>query len=352
MPIIFGGGSLNNLAIGGKKVCGIAKNGVLIYQHADDKFRQMILKNSVFHEGTPDFSQVATTDEGLWSMEDDYGISYYFRGAAENNYVKFASFYWRIIRINGDGSVRMIYDGTVVHKNGESSDDRFINNGKTTAFNTKYNDNCYVGYMYGKENSSSYQETHANTHSSTIKGVIDSWYEANIYNKGLDGYVTDVIYCNDRSIQSGTGTGTIDTYYGANARIANSGTHAPQFTCSQKNDAFTVNDTTKGNGTLTYPIGLITIDEIIAAGTTMIYGKDGSKNYYLYKSSTKRYWTLSPSKMVNLKASVYYEQNGYLSSLGTYNTYAVAPVISLKADLKMIGKGTMTDPYRLETETL
>ena len=81
---------------------------------------------SQVNSGTPDFNQVATTDEGIYAAQDDYGTSYYFRGAVENNYVKFAGFYWRIIRINGDGTIRLIYDGTSAHANGESSEDRRI----------------------------------------------------------------------------------------------------------------------------------------------------------------------------------------------------------------------------------
>ena len=104
-----------------------------------------ILANSKVNEGTPDFSQVATTDEGVWTAEDDLGTSYYFRGAVENNYVKFAGYWWRIIRINGDGSIRIIYDGTTAHANGESSTDRQTG---TSEYNSSSNASYYVGYTY------------------------------------------------------------------------------------------------------------------------------------------------------------------------------------------------------------
>ncbi len=90
------------------------------------------------------FDSPATTDEGIFEMEDDYGTSYYFRGAVENNYVKFAGYYWRIIRVNGDGSLRIIYDGTSAHANGESSDDRFTHINQP--FNVLANDAKYVGW--------------------------------------------------------------------------------------------------------------------------------------------------------------------------------------------------------------
>ena len=99
--------------------------------------------------GTPNFGSTATTDEGIYAAQDDYGTSYYFRGAVENNYVKFAGYYWRIIRINGDGTIRLIYDGTSAHANGESSTDRQIG---TSRFNSTYGDNASVGYMMGIDN--------------------------------------------------------------------------------------------------------------------------------------------------------------------------------------------------------
>ncbi len=373
MPIIFGGGSLKNLAIGGKRVAGIAKNGALIYQHANDKFRQLILKNSVLHEGNPDFSKVATTDEGLWAMEDDYGLSYYFRGAVENNYVKFAGFWWRIIRINGDGSIRIIYDGTIAHKNGNGaqefirpgidgttpSDDRFIVS--SIEWNKYRDDAKYVGYMFGGSNgvaSTSKEEATKNTTNTTIKTIVDKWYKTNIADKGLDKYVEDIIFCNDRSTPGPSATGWADdtgcgyetyaTGYGIMARVK---AKQPQFKSLEKNDAFTVNDIIKGNGALTYPVGLITADEVMAAG-----GVHGTANwyFYLYKSSDKSYWTLTPYSVNN-----YYHPSmlcvagaGSLVNFTTYSSSSVAPVINLKADLNMIGTGTTSDPYRLETETL
>ena len=83
---------------------------------------------------------------GMYASTDDFGDTFYYRGAVGGNYVKFAGYYWRIIRVNGDGSVRMIYDGKTPHENGESSSDRQVG---TSTFNSYWNDNAYVGYMYG-----------------------------------------------------------------------------------------------------------------------------------------------------------------------------------------------------------
>ena len=130
--------------------------------------------------------------KGIYSAEDDFGTSYYFRGTVENNYIKFANKYWRIIRINGDGSIRMIYAGTSAHANGTTNNDMKIDNSE---YNTNYNDNTYVGYKIGSTGSSTYANTHSNAGNSTIKTYIDNWYETNL--KEYKYYLKDTIYCND-----------------------------------------------------------------------------------------------------------------------------------------------------------
>ena len=101
-------------------------------------------KQNITAKGTPDFSKTGTTDEGLFMSEDDDGASYYYRGAVKNNYVSFAGFIWRIIRRNGDGSVRMIYSGK---KTSDTGDATIIGN---SAFNEKYWDPTYIGYKYSE----------------------------------------------------------------------------------------------------------------------------------------------------------------------------------------------------------
>ena len=104
-----------------------------------------ISKTNIKAKGTPDFSKTATTDEGLFMSEDDEGESYYYRGAVKNNYVSFAGFTWRIIRRNGDGSIRMIYSGKSTTDTGEAVT---IGNSQ---FNSKYWDSTYVGYKYNED---------------------------------------------------------------------------------------------------------------------------------------------------------------------------------------------------------
>ena len=311
-----------------------------------------------------DFDEPATTDEGVFEMEDDYGTSYYYRGAVTNNYVQFAGFYWRIIRINGDGSLRIIYDGTQVHANGTINEDRFIDT--NTKFNLNSNDNKYMGWMYGPEetvSSTSKEEAQTNTVDSTIKKVVDEWYKTNIVDKGYGNAVSDTLFCNDRSTpgkestgwtnDTGLGYGSQNTSFGGYARMklgfSGYAGATPTFKCPQKNDAFTVKDTSKGNGALTYPIGLITVDEIVAAGS----GRYLTNNidYYLYRPGNW-YWSLSPSNFISGYARVF---NVYTSpQLRTdlvHNGGAVAPVINLSAEYTntLTGDGTTENPYRLRT---
>ena len=298
-------------------------------------------------EGTPNFNKTAQascsdettceTTNGIYEAEDDLGISYYFRGAVENNYVKFAGFYWRIIRINGDGTIRMIYDGTSAHANGESSTDRRVS---ATAFNPNNDDNAYAGYMYGTPGSSTYEDTHANINNSTIKTANDNWYKTNIVDKGYGNYVVDAIYCNDRSLSNGTGIGTENTHYQVHNRIYRNKT--PTLKCAQTEDKFTTSSSL-GNGDLTYPVGLITADEAAYAG-----GRYNTLNlsYYLYNGNN--YSTMSPNAYVDYATiwTVYATGNfGVYKAQST--TVWLCPVISLRSDITFSGNGTMNSPFEI-----
>ena len=146
-----------------------------------------IAKTNIKAKGTPDFSKTATTDEGLFMAEDDEGESYYYRGAVKNNYVSFAGFIWRIIRRNGDGSVRLIYAGKSTSDTGKAVT---IGNSE---FNSKYWDPTYEGYKYNED-----FELHENN------GTTEYVWFTNIskYNFGT-GYTFDT------SIKKFTLTGTI-----------------------------------------------------------------------------------------------------------------------------------------------
>ena len=330
------------------------------------------------NSGTPDFTTVATTDEGIFEAEDDLGTSYYFRGASENNYVKFGKWsadtpdvyigylsstnkeykeystlsacenstsynykctliskagkdmYWRIIRINGDGTVRMIYDGTYAHENGEASADRQVG---ISAFNNHNYSNAYVGYMYGTYDATTYAETHANINDSVIKSYLeDTWYERTVAGTEYEEYIADAIYCNDRSLYSGTGIGSDYTDYNTYYRIRSN--DEPVLTCLNKNDRFTYNakiGDLLGNDKLKYPVGLITSDEAVMSGGR---GTESDANYSYYLYNGHAYWTMSPIVFQYYVYAIVYRigSSGYLTNYYLYEEVGVRPVISLKAD--------------------
>lgn len=405
---------------------------------------------SMNSDGTVTVNGIEDTYGYLCKAKDAYGDSYYYRGNVTNNYVLFAGKYWRIVRYNGDGTVRVIYDGTSAHSNDESSSDRQIG---TTAFNNYwkknnlkestnsyiYYDNAGVGYMYGNRDgiveqstqystssytntstyyiakeynynastdrftlkdpiavkgsdmtssyagyytfnrtssSDSYQyiykitsvtagsssatigysyvtygttskeKAQTNTNSSDIKTYLDTWYENNIKGTTNEQYVADNIFCNDRSISSRTsstytnkGYGNEMTYY----RWYDTGgsyNNKMMLACPQKNDAFTVNDTTKGNGALTYSIGLLTADEVALAGDL----SGINYNYYLY--SGQNYWLASPYTFYDGNAyGRYVCSDGFLYDNYVYYSFGARPVLNLSSEILKNGNGTASDPY-------
>ena len=347
------------------------------YLYFDYKKETIKLGNAelVVNGGTPDFSKVATTSEGLFKADDDYTAttgmkSYYFRGAVDNNWVKFGKdstgkdIYWRIIRINGDGSIRMIYSGTTAPT--ESTKVVMTGAGtqiSTSAFYSSYDKAEYVGYQYiegqqhgyGKCNGTSASCTvDGNTvYNSAIKQQIDKWYAGTTLKD--NDLIADQIFCNDRAaltsdvtysntnyttLTSWNSTGT-QYYYGANGRLTQT-TKSPQLICPTESDKFTVN-TSNGNGALTYPVGLITADEVAMAG-----GKFGTGNstYYLY--TNQYYWSGSPSDI---------DSSGYADEFIVYSSGSIGinyvvdygigarPVVSLSSKAKLSGSGTYDDVY-------
>ena len=305
-----------------------------------------------------------TTEALLASTEDDYGTSYYFRGAVKNNYVEFANKCWRIVRIIGDGSVKLVLhnDNTAGAANPCSSANnstnaafaRYSGTTYTSAFNEKVNDNAYVGFMYGQAGASDYASTHANTNKSTILTNLEKWYTNNLAT--YESKLADTIWCNDKSTfttytsgstyGTGLGYGTNQTGYGAYNRIygGNPASYAsPSLICPNDNNGgklskFTVSDTTNGNGNLTYKIGLLTADELAFAGF-----KDGYNNCstYLQENTGKNWWwSLSPDFFKG-SAYTWYINSGSLQTHTTNSGYlfyfnvgknngCIRPSISLK----------------------
>ena len=291
-------------------------------------------KELIESKGEPDFSKIAITDEGMFAAEDNDGTSYYYRGAVENNWLYFAEYYWRIIRINGDGSIRIIYNGKTSNQTGE---DTQIG---TSAFNNLYDQSEYVGLKY------TLGEQHGNSINSVILNVLNDWYEKNLLN--YSDYINDSGFCGDRtsttsstSAPDGTGgIGNVTTYYGSRYRLYNN--KQPTLQCPDVNgDLYTALNNSFGNKALNYPIGLISADEVAFAGGVH---EIENNSYYLY--TNQDYWTISPcgSPFTRLFAMF---NDGSFTNGRVYNSYGVRPVINLKKDVILSGNGTRENPYRI-----
>ena len=299
-----------------------------------------------------------TTEALLASTEDDYGTSYYFRGAVKNNYVQFANKCWRIVRINGDGSVKLVLhnDNTSNASSPCASSNnsttaafaRYSGSSYTSVFNSNYNDNAYIGFMYGATGASDYASTHANTNKSDILKNLETWYTNNL--TSYESKLADTIWCNDKStVSGGLGYGTNATDYGAYNRLAS--TKQPTLKCPNDNNGgklskFTVDDTINGNGDLTYKIGLLTADEIAFAGS-IAYTYNRS-TYLQENTGTTWWWSLSPSRFNGSYARVWFVGSGYLSYDVVSDFNGLRPVISLISSTNVTGDGTSENPYVVE----
>ena len=296
------------------------------------------------------YSTTDTSYEEYSTMDECTSASSYNTNCTEYKYANTGDdIYWRIIRTNSDGSIRLLYHGTST-----TATDAYIGE---SVFNTANNNPMYVGYMYGTSGSLANNRT--NTNNSIIKGAIDTWYKDNL-NINYGKYIsTTAIYCNDRSNPTGGyNTGKSTFLYGASTRLKTNKT--PTYDCTNVNDKFTV-DTSTGNGKLTYPIALMTADEVSFAGG--VYAK-GTKawSWYNYNSANGRsagtsWWLLSPFYWDNSYAYVFNVQAssnsfGYLNGSTTGLTDRVRPVISLKSCVKISGgDGSASDPYTIRETT-
>ncbi len=294
------------------------------------------------------FSSVLTSNNTntLYTSTENGTTVYYFAGNATDNWVKFGKnennqdLYWRIIRTNSDGGVRLLYHGTST-----TATDAYIG---TSNFNSSYGNIAYVSYMYG--NLGSVANARENTTNSTIKTTIDNWYTSNLEAKGYTKYLSaTAVYCNDRSTSD-------NTYFGAYTRLYTNKT--PSYDCSATEDKFTV-DTSTGNGKLKYPIALMTADEVsFAGGLTWTNAPTWYYNNSANGSSTGStwWWLLSPGNWRSGYASVYYvggsSNPGYLVNSSVSAASGVRPAVSLKSCVKYSsGNGSASDPYTIEETT-
>lgn len=386
------------------------------------------------------------SEQGLYKTTDDLGSTYFFRGDVTNNNVYFGGFYWKIIRINGDGTIRLIYNGTTPNATGIYTS---INN-TSYQYNTRYQDPTYVGYMYGDSFSNeeiisdethytilsaltkyyfadsyeydvtnkvfklkmsdenkkmtygtftemkdrfneypytcvstssaatcqallkvnrinpnnekniyvnyisypsiSYEAIRKNNFDSNVKKIIDTWYKTNIVNNNLSSYIADNYFCNDRSLATnndGDGHNLVpSTYFSTDWRLSTSNSNKTISLTCDKQDKFSVS-TSIGNGKLTYPIALITADEIALAG-----GRTGYKNSNFYLRADNTYNTMSPSQFDSNAGTArvfYLYPAGDLSNWSNVHyAYGVRPVINLNSNVSIVsGDGTMDNPYQV-----
>ena len=301
------------------------------------------------------------------SQHDPFGESLYFRGDVRNNFVQFAGFWWKILRIEGNGNIRLIYNGVVSEDNPPLWLGASIGQ---SPFNQVETDSRHVGFKHGTT-CATYATCHANTTNSTVLNNLNNWYTNNIVNKGTtvtSRIATNTIFCGDRNLALGTGIGTNETFYGAAHRmnftpgwIASATTFRPSLQCINRQSAIPNNHDQfgtpgNGNGALTHPIGLITSDEVVMAGIIRNWIGAGSApnaipnaDGWLYTSRT--YWTMSPaySRASNLSSMFRIFGDGFISGIGAVSNDHIYPVISIRSDTQIIsGNGTRENPYIIQ----
>ena len=263
---------------------------------------------------------------------DNDGEVYYFAGNPTDNWVSWAGFYWRIIRINGNGSIRMIYQGTSDNTTGTGTQLQ------TSAFNSSYDRSEYVGLKYTTGSQ------HGTGSNSTIMGVLNTFYQEKLASYA-DDIDTNAGFCSDRNMASGyswSSQPSSTIYYAAYGRLVQSSSNVnPSFKCSNSSDLYTTSGSSQGNKALQYPIGLITADEVSFAGG--VYGTN-NQSYYLYTGQA--YWTMSPRYFSSSYASVFLVDSiGGLNGTRVDTAFGVRPAINLRADILLSGSGTSNDPY-------
>ena len=308
-----------------------------------------------------DFSTPFTTNTAntLYKATENGTDVYYFAGQDTestpiNNWVKFGKnssnqdLYWRIIRTNSDGGVRLLYHGTST-----TATNAYIGESEFNTYETS--SPKYVGYMYG-DTDATLEEARTNTNDSTIKTYIDNWYENNFttYTNYLSN---DAVYCNDRELASGASYSTTEEFYFKSYERLdgdNNGANAsPTYDCANIKDAFSVNNQ---EAKLKYPIALMTADELAYAGGVAY---TNAPMWYYTNSSLEsstggilEWWSLSPHNWDGNGArswSVYgSDVPGNLDSDDVGNLLGVRPAVSLKTCIKYsTGNGTSETPYEI-----
>ena len=294
----------------------LTKKGTKCYLYFDEK-----TSGSEYILASPNAPTSHTTD---WTGQ----TSYYYTGNPDN-WVSFAGFYWRIIRINGDGSIRMIYQGV----NDSPTPDAGNMTGEgtqigTSAFNTSANHKTYVGLVYNETSQHGYGTN------STVMNRLNDWYNSNLTNYEEKYIDTETGFCSDRNMANGSifnDNGIL--YYAPSER-------------SYANASLNCNELdilSQDNKKLPNSIGLLTSDEYLLASNT------DDTNYLMVEID---YWTMSPHDFSASGSAGIFTVWSMAKIMGVNDTddhLGVRPVINVKADVQITGTGSQTDPFKVAT---
>ena len=295
----------------------LTTKGTKCYLYFDEK---LSAGDTILASANPPTGQ--TTD---WT-NNGQGVTYYYTGANPNNWVQFGEFWWRIIRINGDGSIRMIYQGTSANTTGTGTQIG------TSAFNSSYNRSYSVGLVHDGSSQHGYGQP------STIMTTLNNWYNSNLASYEEDYIDTGAGFCSDRNLQSGSWSASGSHNYAAYGRLYNKGSESASLQCSD------VDILSQDNGRLPNPIGLVTADEAALAGVTW----NNPKSSYL--NTGQYYWTMSPCYHFSSYGAyvfVVYDNGRLDDNEVLWTDSGVRPVINLKSAIAISGSGTTSDPFKV-----
>ena len=345
-------------------------------------------KTAIEAKTSPSFASIETSNAGMYSYTEGTGKTYYYRGAVDNNWVKYGKFkadqivyrgfrddttntdvwfdsvnnqanyidyptlaecqtgvdydstynykckevvyankgddmYWRIIRVDKNNKIKMIYAGSKApSENAKVAITGADTNMGFTAYNNKYDKAEYVGFQY---TTGSQRGTNTN---STIKTYLDNWYTKYFNeNIGTSRFVKTT-FCNDRNTSRTWASNGRDFEYAPYTRLSSS-PPTPTFECNNA-DVVTNN------------LGLITEDEIVLAG-----GKIGTDNSAFYLNNNMAYWAGSPLVFIDSGSHVFGLDpfGSFLDGLVDSRNVAVRGVVSLSSESKLLGSGTYSDVY-------
>ena len=249
-------------------------------------------------------SDAAGDASGLYASTDTNTgkPTYYFRGNVTNNYVKFAGQTWRIVRVNEDGTIRIVMqDG--------------INSNAKIEFNSNYNNYTYMYYT-----------------NSQVKSTLESWYQTNIGSKTnlASSVASGNYYCEQAKTKQS------DSWTSGSATMTTYSKYTPDFKCSSDGN---------NKGVVNASVGLLNYDEVVYAGG---YYEKSNNSYYLYNNTN--FWTMSPTGFESSRSSVWVVITaGDIDNRYVNNITAVRPVLNLTANTQISdGNGTKENPFVVE----